>query len=299
MKLALEVDSLDEIADRIKMLHGREVAARACSTKSRCCPCWPRWASSFPRKSRPARARKSSSSDDFSLLDFPILQCWPQGRRPLHHPAVGDHPRSEDRQAQRRHVSHAGLRRAHHRHALAAPESTAPSTIASGCGARPPKVDAKRSPPRARHDGALRRRLACRRRQAGRRTHGSRGRDRHRSGDDVFGHRSRSARRRGVHDRRLPAPEAGRAGEVRDGGPRSPGDVGDRARRLRRSRRAAASKARSAITPASTRWRTSIRSSTSPASRTARTRSTRRPSSASRRWKTPGWARPSSASSCR
>ena len=47
------------------------------------------------------------------------------GWRPLHHATLRHHPRSAlaSREAQRRHVPHAGLRRPDHRHALAAPES--------------------------------------------------------------------------------------------------------------------------------------------------------------------------------
>ncbi len=65
--------------------------------------------------SHPARQFFAARFSDSAML----AARW----RPLHHLAVGHHERSQDRQAQRRHVSHAGLRRAHHRHALAAPEA--------------------------------------------------------------------------------------------------------------------------------------------------------------------------------
>ena len=57
------------------------------------------------------------------------------GWRPLHHPAAGLLAQSRYRQAQLRHVSHAGLRRAHRRHALADPQA--------GRGALPPHADSR------------------------------------------------------------------------------------------------------------------------------------------------------------
>ena len=62
---------------------------------------------------------------------LPVLQCWPQDGGPLHHPAAGVHRRPRNRQAQLRHVPHAGLRRAHHRHALADPQAGRASTTAA------------------------------------------------------------------------------------------------------------------------------------------------------------------------
>ncbi len=59
------------------------------------------------------------------------------------------------------------------------------------------------------------------------------------------------------------------------------------------------SKAPSAITPVSIRWKGTTRSSTSNASPTKKTRSTSPPSSARLRKKTISWATPSNASSCR
>ena len=67
--------------------------------------------------------------------------------RPLHHAAVGHHQRSQDRQAQRRHLSHAGLRRAHHRHALAAPEAgrrTLSRADAARCGCTARRIPSAR-----------------------------------------------------------------------------------------------------------------------------------------------------------
>ncbi len=55
----------------------------------------------------------------FSLFDYPVLKCWPEdGGRFITLPLVFS--RNPDiGKAQLRHVSHADLRRAHCRHALA------------------------------------------------------------------------------------------------------------------------------------------------------------------------------------
>ena len=82
--------------------------------------------------------------------------------------------------------------------------------------------------------------------------------------------------------------------DLRGAGPR-----GVRARGLRGPRRDAHWRDRSATTPATTRWPTTIRCSTSPPSPTAATPSTPPPSWARRPWRTPIWARPPSGCSCR
>ena len=62
--------------------------------------------------------------ENFSVLDFPVLQCWPlDGGRFITLPLCDQPPRSQKRQAQCRHVPHASLRWTNHRHALAAAES--------------------------------------------------------------------------------------------------------------------------------------------------------------------------------
>ncbi len=73
----------------------------------------------------------------------------------------------------------------------------------------------------------------------------------------------------------------------------------DRARGLGRSARSAGSRARSAITPATTRWRATTRSSTCARSRGGAIPSTPRRSSDGRRRRTTGSARRRSGSSCR
>ena len=146
-------------------------------------------------------------------------------RRAVHHPARLRHqgPRGA---AQRRHVPPAGLRRPHDRHALA----------------RAPRR--RRQLPR------------------GRRTPRGRRRAGHRPGGHLRGHGAAAGGHRRVHVRRLPAGPAGRARGLRHGRPRGAGRRGDRARGLRRQGRDAARRARSATTPATTRWPTTTPSFT-------------------------------------
>ncbi len=237
MRMALNVDELDEVADRIKMFMDVK-SPQGLLDKIKMLPMLAEMGKFFPKEVSTGPCKEVILHDNFSLLDFPDSPMLAAGWRTLHHLALGDHQRSQDRQAQRRDVSPAGLRRALDRHALAAPEAGGRTlSRADAAGRRAWRRAAAGR--RARHDGALRRRLARRRGQAGRRAHGSRGRHRHRARGDVLVHRARAARYRGVPDRRLPSPEAAGAGEVRDRRPGSAGVVGDRAGRLRRTRRAA------------------------------------------------------------
>ncbi len=168
--------------------------------------------------------------------------------RTLHHPPLRNHPRSKKRQAQRRHVPHANLRRTHHRHALAKAESSRrtlprphkkrrnlPGTCGDGAPPRPSR--AKPNSRSRRHNGPLiRRRNASPRRPSLRQDGRSRS-HRHRPGANVLRHSPRSARRRRIHHRRIPPPEAGRASEVRDRRSGSSRQCRDHPRRLRQSRR--------------------------------------------------------------
>ena len=103
-------------------VHGREVAAGAARQNQDAAHAG-RDGQVLSQGSFDRPCKEVIQRDNFSLLDFPDPAMLAARRRPLHHPAVGHHQRSQDRQAQRRHLSHADLRRAHHRHALAAPEA--------------------------------------------------------------------------------------------------------------------------------------------------------------------------------
>jgi 4-hydroxy-3-polyprenylbenzoate decarboxylase len=68
MNLALEVDSLDEIAGRISSI----------LDKVKMLPKLAELGSVFPKTVRNGECQDVVQTDGFSLLDFPILQCWPQ-----------------------------------------------------------------------------------------------------------------------------------------------------------------------------------------------------------------------------
>jgi 4-hydroxy-3-polyprenylbenzoate decarboxylase len=78
MKLALNVDSLDEISGRIREF--MEVKSpEGMLQKLKMLPMLAEVGKFFPRmiaREMPA-ARKSSAGENFSVLDFPVLQCWP------------------------------------------------------------------------------------------------------------------------------------------------------------------------------------------------------------------------------
>ena len=143
MQLALDVDSLDEIADRIQAFMDVK-SPQGLLDKIKMLPMLADMGKFFPKEVSSGPCKEVIRRDNFSLLEFPVLQCWPlDGGRFITLPSVITR-RSEDRQAQRRHLSHAGLRRAHVPVCTGNARSRAPSTIASRCaGLRPP---AKRSP---------------------------------------------------------------------------------------------------------------------------------------------------------
>jgi len=77
MKLALEVDSLDEIAARIRMF--MEVKSpQGLLDKIKMLPMLAELGAFFPREVATGPCKEVIKKDDFSLLQFPILQCWPQ-----------------------------------------------------------------------------------------------------------------------------------------------------------------------------------------------------------------------------
>ncbi len=163
------------------------------------------------------------------------------GRGPLHHDAARHHAGPRLGQDERRHVPHAGLRPRDDGHALAEAQGRG----RSGAGLR------ARGPP-----------------------HGSRRRDRMRPGHGLFRDRAASARA----SRNFCSPVSCAAKRCRSF-PRRPWTCSFPPRprsfsRATSTRPSAASRAPSAITPASTRWRTTSPSSTSPPSRAAASPST-------------------------
>src|SRR5437016_8953989 len=77
MNLALEVDSLDEVADRIR--HFMDVKSpQGFLDKVKMLPRLAEMGKFFPRTVSTGPCKDVIKRDNLSLLDFPILQCWPK-----------------------------------------------------------------------------------------------------------------------------------------------------------------------------------------------------------------------------
>jgi 4-hydroxy-3-polyprenylbenzoate decarboxylase len=76
MKRALEVDSLDEVADRIR--HFMDVKSpQGFLDKVKMLPMLAEMGKFFPKTVTTGPCKEVILKDKFSLFDFPILQCWP------------------------------------------------------------------------------------------------------------------------------------------------------------------------------------------------------------------------------
>ena len=76
MKLALEVGALDEIADRIR--HFMDVKSpQGFLDKVKMLPMLAEMGKFFPKMVSSGPCKEVILKDKFSLLDFPVLQCWP------------------------------------------------------------------------------------------------------------------------------------------------------------------------------------------------------------------------------
>ena len=151
------------------------------------------------------RAVPGSGEEGRHARRDPDPEVLARGRRPLHHAADGLHQGPRDRHAQHRHLPHAGVRRPHDRHALAAAQ-----------GGRAALPDRRADGEAARGRGGARRRSRA----------------------AVCRDRADAGRARRAAARRVSPPRARRARQVRHRRPRSPGQRADRPRRLRRARRA-------------------------------------------------------------
>ncbi len=77
MNLALDVESLEEVADRIEAL--LEInSPEGMLEKLKMLPKLVTLASFIPKTVRSGVCQEVVKTEDFSLLEFPILQCWPQ-----------------------------------------------------------------------------------------------------------------------------------------------------------------------------------------------------------------------------
>ncbi|MGA8765117.1 MAG: UbiD family decarboxylase, partial [Candidatus Sulfotelmatobacter sp.] len=77
MKLALGVNSLDEIADRIRVFMDVK-SPQGILDKIKMLPMLAEMGKFFPKTVLTGPCKEVIQREDFSLLDFPILQCWPQ-----------------------------------------------------------------------------------------------------------------------------------------------------------------------------------------------------------------------------
>jgi len=77
MRRALEVDSLDEVADRIRAFMDVK-SPQGLLDKVKMLPMLAEMSRFFPKTVSTGPCKEVIKRDNFSLLDFPILQCWPK-----------------------------------------------------------------------------------------------------------------------------------------------------------------------------------------------------------------------------
>ncbi len=77
MRLALEVDALDEIAERIRGFMDVK-SPQGFLDKVKMLPMLAEMGKFFPKAVATGPCKEVIKRDNFSLLDFPILQCWPK-----------------------------------------------------------------------------------------------------------------------------------------------------------------------------------------------------------------------------
>jgi len=77
MRLALEVDTLDEIAERIRGFMDVK-SPQGFLDKVKMLPMLAEMGNFFPKTVATGPCKEVIKRDNFSLLDFPILQCWPK-----------------------------------------------------------------------------------------------------------------------------------------------------------------------------------------------------------------------------
>ena len=77
MRLALEVDALDEVAERIRAFMDVK-SPQGFLDKVKMLPMLAEMGKFFPKTVATGPCKEVIKRDNFSLLDFPILQCWPK-----------------------------------------------------------------------------------------------------------------------------------------------------------------------------------------------------------------------------
>jgi 4-hydroxy-3-polyprenylbenzoate decarboxylase len=201
MRLALEVDALDEIADRIRAFMDVK-SPQGFLDKVKMLPMLAEMGKFFPRSVTTGSCKEIILREKFSLLEFPILQCWPKdaGRFITLPCVITRDPRTGKRnvgmyrmqvyneRTTGMHWQRQKVAAEHYRDALRA-AARASGAAGIGCAGR------------RRHHGAVVWALA-----GGGRPFGEDGSGR-RSGQiraHVFGHRAGSPGCRGIHHRRFP-----------------------------------------------------------------------------------------------
>ncbi len=77
MKMALDVDSLDTIAERLRLLTDVK-SPEGLLDKIKMLPMLAEMGKFFPKTVSGGPCQEVIKKENFSLLDFPVLQCWPQ-----------------------------------------------------------------------------------------------------------------------------------------------------------------------------------------------------------------------------
>jgi 4-hydroxy-3-polyprenylbenzoate decarboxylase len=77
MRMALEVDSLDEVAERIRGFIDVK-SPQGFLDKVKMLPMLREMGNFFPKTVASGPCKEVIKTDNFSLLDFPVLQCWPK-----------------------------------------------------------------------------------------------------------------------------------------------------------------------------------------------------------------------------
>jgi 4-hydroxy-3-polyprenylbenzoate decarboxylase len=77
MNLALEVETLEEVADRVSSFLDMQ-SPQGLLEKVKMLPKLAELGSFFPKSVRSGDCQEVVKTEGFSLFDFPILQCWPQ-----------------------------------------------------------------------------------------------------------------------------------------------------------------------------------------------------------------------------
>src|SRR5258708_38658028 len=76
MRLALEVDTLDEVADRIRAFMDVK-SPQGLLDKIKMLPMLAEMGKFFPKTVASGPCKEVIKKENASLLDFPVLQCWP------------------------------------------------------------------------------------------------------------------------------------------------------------------------------------------------------------------------------